>query len=131
MCLSERKVITAIEDCKGVLCPLEFDYLPFVPVRMFYVTDVPTGVFRGGHAHINGKQILICIKGSISVYLYDGMEGYSAFHMDPNHYIYVPNLVWNRYMFNIDSIMLVLCSNKYEESDYIRNLENFKKLKEK
>lgn len=130
MYTSQQNVITRIADCRGVLCPLEFDCLPFVPQRMFYVTHVPVGVVRGKHAHIKGEQIIICVKGRISLHLYNGLNEHSSFLLSDNDYIHIPNLTWNSYIFETSSVMLVLCSNKYDEHDYIRDIHEFKRIKE-
>ena len=48
------------KDHRGLLVPIEFAQLPFMPKRLFYVSNVPKGEERGNHAHYNTKQILTC-----------------------------------------------------------------------
>lgn len=56
-------------QARGTLLPLDFDRLPFVPMRVFVVTEVPVGGVRGGHGHRAGQQLLVCIHGRIRVRL--------------------------------------------------------------
>lgn len=54
-------------DYDGRLVPIEFSRIPFVPQRLFCVTDVPKDYVRGKHSHRKGKQYLFCLKGRIQV----------------------------------------------------------------
>ncbi len=58
-----------IVDPRGRLSPFDFADLPFVPARVFAVTDAPIGAVRGGHAHRSGQQLLVCLQGRIDVEL--------------------------------------------------------------
>src|SRR5690606_24543557 len=67
-----RARLVALErhaDARGTLLPLEFEGLPFAPRRLFTVAGVPAGTVRGGHAHRQGQQLLICLQGRIDLCL--------------------------------------------------------------
>jgi dTDP-4-dehydrorhamnose 3,5-epimerase-like enzyme len=117
-------------DIRGTLSALEFSDLKFIPRRIFYVNNVPKGVKRGNHAHYNTQQYLICLEGKIEVKLFDGVNE-TKHLLEKNQMLYVDNLIWDSqtYLTGNDTL-LSLCSTQYDPSDYITNIEEFKKLKE-
>lgn len=121
--------IKDFNDKRGSLCAVEFSNFPFVPKRMFYVTDVPKAVERGFHSHYKCKQYLICIQGQIEVTLNDG-TGNVSFILNPNEAVLVENLIWDSQRFLTgNDILLVLASQRYIKKDYITDFEEFKKEK--
>lgn len=118
-------------DERGVLHPLNFDELPFIPKRMFLVSKVPAGVKRGDHSHHVTEQFLVCLKGEIDVLLYDGQTT-SVTTLKPMQGVHVPNLIWDSQIFKTgDDILLVLASTDYNREDYIESLSTFEALKNK
>lgn len=117
--------ISIIADSDGVLVPIEFKNLPFVPVRAFYVTDVPKGTIRGNHAHYETKQLLICIQGRIEVSLHDG-KSLKTVILRKNEHVMIDTMVWDaqRFLTGKD-VMLVLCSTSYDKADYIEDFDTF------
>ena len=109
----------------GTLSVLEFDGLPFVPKRMFWVMGVPAGEVRGGHAHYVTEQYLICIQGRVRVKLFDGRDT-DVFDMSAGRAVLIPRMVWDTQEFLTgDEIILVLCSTSYNPRDYINDREAF------
>lgn len=116
----------------GQLIPIDFNDLPFVPKRAFVVTGVNSMELRGDHAHIKNKQILICISGKIIIYKEDlsGVEW--EIILNQGDYIFHPNLEWLSLGFDHQTdTLLSLCSEEYDENDYIRNYQDFEKFKGK
>lgn len=93
--------------------------------RIFYVTQVPKGETRGHHAHRNNIQMLICIHGEILVTLDDSKEKQEVL-LKQDQSVIVDKMVWatEKYTTGNDTL-LVLCSDEYDEKDYIRNYEQF------
>jgi hypothetical protein len=120
------------DDRGGYLIPFEFINLPFLPKRIFTVTDVPKDGLRGEHAHYNTQQILICIKGEIMVYLDYGYK-YEEILLRKGEHVFIDKLVWDSQRFLTgDDFMVVISSTHYEISDYILNKEEFyKKINKK
>lgn len=117
------------EDNRGKLCPVDLLDLPFIPKRIFFTCDVPTGVVRGQHAHFTTKQILICSSGKLQIMLYDGLTDVKTYELSFSDAIYVPKLIWNEITFKeYNSVLLSLVSTIYEESDYIRGLKYFETI---
>ena len=104
--------------------------LPFEMKRIFYIYNNPVGSRRGDHAHKKLKQYIWCLKGAIEVFNISVFGHKSNFILNqPNKGLYLPEKTWS-YQINLseDSIYCVAASDFYIESDYIRNLEDFKKL---
>jgi|3_EtaG_2_1085321.scaffolds.fasta_scaffold433551_1 dTDP-4-dehydrorhamnose 3,5-epimerase-like enzyme len=114
-------------DRKGVLVPIEHKNIPFEVKRTFYVCGVPEGQERGMHAHYTTQQYLICAQGRIEVKLFDGKE--TKHHMLEQHQgIFVDAMVWDSQIFHTgNDILVALCSTEYDLSDYILDIEEFKK----
>ena len=73
-----------IEDVRGNLAFIQNDILPFEFKRIYYLFDVPSTAFRGGHSHINQHKILIALSGSFEVVLDDGMKKKTFLLNKPN-----------------------------------------------
>ena len=116
----ERGQLVALEENKDI---------PFEIRRVYYMYDTTEGVTRGKHAHKNLEQILICIHGSCKVMLDDGRDKQTVLLDKPNEGLYVSNVMWREmYDFSPDAVLMVLASQLYDESDYIRNYDEFLKF---
>lgn len=129
-----------ITDCKlikvdsfkhesGDLSVFDFDSLPMTPKRIFSVYKVPEGFIRGNHAHHTCEQILICMKGELTVKLDDGFKTREVILVSPKKILYIPALIWCEIHFSVDSSLLVIANKKYHALDYIHDYDAFKRLK--
>ena len=50
------------EEGRGKLSVIEKSIVPFEIKRVYYLYDVPSDAFRGGHAHKNLIQFMILLK---------------------------------------------------------------------
>jgi len=116
-----------IEDPRGNLTFVENSkHIPFDIKRAYYVYDIPTNSVRGGHAHKKLKQFLIAVAGSFDVTLNDGKNQRSFTLDSPTSGLYLANHVWcDINNFRAGSVCLVLTSDIYDESDYLRNYDDF------
>lgn len=104
--------------------------LPFEIRRIYYLYDVPSGEERGGHAHRELQQLLVAAGGSFDVLLDDGQNKKIVTLNRPNYGLLIVPGIWRELMeFSSGSTCLVLASHKYNESDYIREYEDFTNLK--
>lgn len=117
-------------DERGMLIALEAGKeAPFVIKRVYYMYDTLPNVRRGFHAHKNLKQILLCTSGSCKIHLDDGFETKEITLDKPYQGLYISNNLWREmYDFSEDAVLLVLASELYDESDYIRNYDDFLKI---
>ncbi len=116
-----------LSDPRGNLTFIEGGrHIPFDVQRVYYLYDVPAGEARGGHAHHNLQQLIIAVAGSFDVILDNGFERKTVTCNRPFQGILMKSLVWRELNnFSSGAVCLVLASMKYEESDYIRNYEDF------
>jgi dTDP-4-dehydrorhamnose 3,5-epimerase-like enzyme len=114
-------------DDRGQLIALEESKeIPFAIKRVYYMYDTGEGVRRGFHSHRTLEQILICIHGSCKIMLDDGTEKTYIVLDKPYEGIYVGPDIWREmYDFSPDAVLLVLASQLYDESDYIRDYDQF------
>lgn len=122
-------------DERGQLISLEeFNDIPFRIKRVYFMYDTLEGVVRGHHAHKTLEQILVCIHGSCKIRLDNGTESKIIPLEKPYEGLYIPCNMWREmFDFSPDAVLLVFASELYDESDYIRNYEEFKeyiKIKE-
>jgi dTDP-4-dehydrorhamnose 3,5-epimerase-like enzyme len=122
-----RKIenINVFNDERGLLIPIEFHNLPFIPKRVFLVNNVPINEIRGNHAHHETKQLIICVNGSVDVILHDG-ESEKTYRLEIGQQILVPELIWDSQKFLTEnSEILVVCSTNYDINDYILDFNKF------
>ena len=114
-------------DERGQLVALEeFRDIPFRIKRVYYMYDTAEGVVRGKHAHKSLEQILVCIHGSCKIKLDNGKETKVVPLEKPYEGLYVANDVWREmYDFAPETVLLVFASDLYDESDYIRDYDEF------
>ena len=115
-----------IEDVRGNLAFIQNDVLPFEFKRIYYLFDVPSNAFRGGHSHINQHEILMALSGSFEVVLDDGLEKKSFLLNKPNVGLPISNGIWRELQnFSSGAVCLVVASDVFEEADYVRDYKDF------
>ena len=114
-------------DERGSLIAIEQGHnAPFEIKRVYYIFDTKEDVERGFHAHINLKQICIALKGSCTFVLDDGYKREEIKLDNPNQGLYIEGLIWREMKnFTPDCVLVVLASEHYNESDYIRDYDKF------
>lgn len=118
-----------VTDVRGNLSFAEENkHLPFEIKRVFYIYDIPSGAIRGGHAHKKTEQVIIAISGSFEVILDNGNDQKSFFLNRPDYGLYLPPAIWREMKnFSSNSIVLGLASTLFDEDDYLRDYETFKR----
>lgn len=116
--LDKRGNLSIIEELKQV---------PFKIERTYWIYDVPGGEHRGGHAYKENEEFIVALSGSFDVILDDGVES-KTFSLNRSYYgLYVPKGLWREMNnFSTNSLALVLASSPYDETDYIRDYNQFK-----
>ena len=121
-----------ILDPRGNLTFLQnSDQVPFEIQRVFWTYDVPGGESRGGHAYYKQEEIIIALSGSFDVVITekDGTE--TKYSLNRSYYgLYIPAMTW-RHMenFSTNSLGLHLSSSGFNAEDYLRDFDNFQRLK--
>jgi hypothetical protein len=118
-----------ISDPRGNLTFIEGDHhIPFQINRVYYLYDVPFDSHRGGHAHRELHQLIVPLSGGFNVLLDDGVNTKTFKLSSPSSGLYICPLIWRElHSFTSGAVVLVLASDLYLESDYIRDYKDFKK----
>ena len=116
----ERGSLVALEAAKTI---------PFDIQRVYYLFDTKPGVSRGFHAHKKLQQVAVCVTGQCRMVLDDGKERKEVWLDSSVKGIALPPMVWHEmHDFSPDCVLLVLASEHYDETDYIRDYEDFLRL---
>lgn len=115
-----RGNLTVVEQC---------DDIPFEIKRSYWIYDVPGGESRGGHAHKTLKQLLVPMSGSFKVMLDNGTERKEILLNHPwQGLIIVPGIWRTLEDFSSGAVCMCLASEHYDESEYIRDYDQFKAI---
>lgn len=123
------KLKNIINEDAGLVIAQNDRELPFEVKRVYWFYGVPEGQVRGHHAHKENQKVLICTQGLVEVLL-EHSTGYQyKFKLNkPYIGLYIPPLYWGTYKFKNNATMISLASELYDEDDYIRDYEVFKRL---
>ncbi len=114
-------------DERGSLIALEQDKnIPFEIKRVYYLFNTGSNIRRGFHAHKNLTQVVIAVRGSCRFLLDDGKEKITLLLDNPSQGLLIDSCIWREmYDFSEDCVLMVLANHLYDESDYIRNYDDF------
>lgn len=116
----DRGSLVALESAKNI---------PFEIKRVYYIFDTKSDVVRGLHAHKDLLQVMVCLKGSCRVVLDDGLITEEVELNSCDKGLVIEKMVWHEmYDFSADCVLLVLANEYYDESDYIRDYDEFVKV---
>lgn len=117
-------------DERGNLVVVEGEQtIPFEIKRVFYIYGSDATVKRGQHANRDSEFVLINVSGTSKVRIDNGYEE-AVIELDkPKMGLYIPKMVWkDMYDFSEDSVLLVLASTHYDDSEYIRDYTEYQRM---
>lgn len=116
-----------VHDLRGQLTIAQWDqHLPFKPARAFFVHNVPSSKVRGGHAHRECQQVLVAITGIVRLAIDDGNDRQEFVLKDSSQGMLVPAGIWaTQYAYSENCVLAVFASHGYDESDYIRDYDEY------
>lgn len=131
-----------VEDCKIIELPRFLDargnlsfveqnnHIPFEIKRTYWIYDVPGGEERGGHAFRQNEEFIVALSGAFDVVVDDGQQK-KTFTLNRSYYgLYIPKGLWRTMEnFSTNSFALEFGSTHYQQEDYIREYDEFLKLK--
>lgn len=116
-------------DDRGSLVAMEDYEIGFPVKRIYYIFHTKEGVKRGGHAHRRLRQLVVSVTGSCEFILDNGVTCESLKLDSPTQGLFIGPMVWREMQnFSADCVLVVVASDNYDELDYIRDYEQFKKL---
>ena len=129
-CSNRVRIISLPEfrdDVRGTLAVATCKHqVPFTVQRVFTIYDMDIGVQRGGHAHRQCQQFVICVAGAVDM-VAENADGINYFEIKkPTSALYVPQLTWlNLTTLEAGTIIVVLSSDEFDEADYISDRAEF------
>ena len=122
--------IPSLGDDRGSLVALEaHKTVPFDVKRVYYIFGTQAGVSRGYHAHRALQQVAVCVAGKCRMVLDNGQRREEVWLDSPTKGLLIGDLVWREmHDFSPDCVLLVLANEYYNEADYIRSYNDFKKI---
>ena len=117
--LDERGNLTFVESSR---------HIPFEIKRSYWIYDVPGGETRGGHAFREQDEFIIALSGSFDVMIDAGNGRKKRFSLNRSYFgLFIPKGTWRSLEnFSTNSLALVLASTTFDETDYIRNYDEFR-----
>lgn len=117
-------------DARGSLVALEGEKIvPFPINRVYYLFGTKPGIARGFHAHHKLQQVAVCVTGRCRMVLDDGHQREEVWLESPTQGLLIGDMVWHEmHDFSPDCVLLVLASEHYDETDYIRNYDDFLRM---
>lgn len=121
----------SLGDDRGSLVALEGEKtVPFDIRRVYYLFGTKPGVARGFHAHKKLQQVAVCVTGRCRMVLDDSQGREEVWLDSPTKGVLIGNMIWREmHDFSSDCVLLVLANQHYDEADYIRNYEDFLRMK--
>ena len=116
-----------MSDHRGNLSVVEnFREFPIEIKRLFWLYGIPEGQGRAAHAHKQQIQFIISVAGHFTVVLDNGVEKETYFMDKPNEGLLINPPIWiSLEDFSKDAVCLVVCPEIYDESDYMREYDEF------
>lgn len=130
------KTSYSIKDCRLIEIPTFIDErgaisvidkdLPFVVKRVFWLHHINEGQSRGGHALLEGTEIMCCMHGSFVLVLFDGVDKIVIKMDDPQKGVLIrPGIWFSTYSYCDDGVSLVLADEEYSRDRYTYNYEEY------
>jgi acetyltransferase-like isoleucine patch superfamily enzyme/dTDP-4-dehydrorhamnose 3,5-epimerase-like enzyme len=122
--------LKSVSDLRGDLSVTDVEReIPFTINRVFWVYNVPSEKIRGAHVHRKLHEFVVCVSGSVSVVVDDGVNREEFVLDDPSLGLHLPPMVWRSlYKYTNDAVLLVFASHEYDPDDYVRDYESFLSL---
>lgn len=132
--IDDVKIIALPQFCdlRGNLSFVEEEkHIPFKIERVYWIYDVPGGEFRGGHAFKSQHEMLVALSGSFDVIVDDGVQKKTISLNRSFFGLYIQSGIWRQMEnFSTNSLAMVVSSTTFDETDYIRNYNDFLKYRE-
>ena len=110
----------------GDLGVLDLSVIPFAVKRIYWITNFVPGTIRGHHAHRTLRQAFLVLRGSVIFQISEGRKYFEVQLNEESDVLVIPPASWRTFSSNNqDSVLLVICDQTYEKSDYIRNWEEY------
>jgi dTDP-4-dehydrorhamnose 3,5-epimerase-like enzyme len=117
-----------IVDDRGTLYAVELAELGIEPIRRIaFITGVVPGSSRGGHAHREQAEYVVCISGGVDVRLESrGVRTIVPLRV-AGRIVQLPPGCWRELVgFAPGTVLALLSPHPFDESDYLRDYDEFR-----
>jgi hypothetical protein len=117
-----------ISDPRGNLSYIQSgEILPFQIKRTFWTYNVPGGEDRDGHAYKIQHEFIVALSGSFDILVIDKHNNKTTYNLNRSYFgLYIPPQTWRVVNnFSTNAFGLHLCSNYYDEKDYMRDFREY------
>ncbi|RAU83623.1 sugar 3,4-ketoisomerase [Pontibacter arcticus] len=102
--------------------------IPFVIKRVFWTYGTSPEFVRGRHANKQTEEVLVVLTGQVKVETLMAGSAETFILSEPGTGLYLPAMCWVNLYFSESTIALCMASTDYDEKDYIRDLDEFRKI---
>ncbi len=103
--------------------------IPFDIKKVLVVSGMKSGDVRGNHAHRLTQEVVVAIRGGCDFTIDDGVTKHAVTLEGMKKGLFLPARVWRTFTnFQKDTILLLIADQEYDEKEYVRSYEEFKKL---
>ena len=120
----EIPTFTLVENRNTKLSVAERNFNP-LKVKRFFTLESENKETRGFHAHKVCQQTVICTLGSAKVICRDGIVSQEFQLITNSSPLIIPPGIWTEIELNSSSRLIILASEYYDESDYVRDWDAF------
>jgi hypothetical protein len=121
-----NKKVQVFDDEFGNLRTLNFSEIPFSVKRLYWISCVPRYAVRGRHAHKTLEQFFIMLSGSVNLVLKNHKFETTLKLTVDSPIIVLMSGVWRELSeFSSNAVLMVGASEEYDESDYIRDWDEY------
>ena len=121
----DSPTIKKITDDNTILTVIE--KVPFEIKRVYSMIGMKPDDTRGQHAHYKTRQYVVCLKGNCILQYSTRKKTGKIKSLAQEGFLLEPYYWHSLYNFTKDCVLLVLASEEYDENDYIRDYEQFKR----
>jgi UDP-2-acetamido-3-amino-2,3-dideoxy-glucuronate N-acetyltransferase len=118
--------VQSFKDKEGTMTIIQSNLdISFRIMRVFSISAI--SCTRGNHAHKNCHQFIVCLSGSLLIYVDDGTSKKTFLLDSSSKGLHIPPGFWSYQEYgSSQTIVNVYCDLEYDEQDYIRNYEDYK-----
>lgn len=118
--INSKKVF--LDKSSALLSVIEFNSLPWLPARIYWLQDFKNGTERGNHAHKKLSQIFFMMNGNVTIEIFQGLESKKiTLNQESDPILLLPGTWRTISDASSNAILMVFADSPYDENDYIRD----------
>ena len=123
--------IPTFVDERGAISVMDKE-LPFEVKRVFWLHHINEGQSRGGHALLEGTEIMCSMHGSFILELYDGVDKLTIEMNNPKIGVVIrPGIWFSTSSYKDDGVSLILADEEYRRDRYTYDFTDYLTLRKK